>query len=343
MPRTRRENLRVGWIMLFSALSLLPLTTWYQAREPSTAVEVVTAFMEAVRDKDLERAYRYIGTSVPAGAAAAFLHPDAIGDWELLAVEQPESAAGLEQPVTVTIGTDEGTAEGEFTVYEDDGEYTLYNPFQTATVSASSYLSLQVNDRTVPAPLETSWQEWYYGQANRTVVLLPGVYRFFGGEPVALLGDNDTAEAIGTPLPEPTEAAEAALQRAVQEHIDACVEYRLAMPPGCPFMTDGMVDTTDRRRMEKIRDPMWTVEEYPVASVVLGTGGFGEPVLLVEFTDPGRLTLQGRGTEDWETWEPITAVCRFDGSVLHVLADTDGSIQVAPLGQPPTDTCRGTE
>jgi hypothetical protein len=108
-------------------------------------------------------------------------------------------------------------------------------------------------------------------------------------------------------------------------------------------MTDGMVDTTDRRRMEKIRDPMWTVEEYPVASVVLGTGGFGEPVLLVEFTDPGRLTLQGRGTEDWETWEPITAVCRFDGSVLHVLADTDGSIQVAPLGQPPTDTCRGTE
>jgi hypothetical protein len=345
VPRTRREGLRVGWIVLLSALSLLPLTTWYQVREPNTAVETVTAFMEALRDKDLERAYSYIGTGVPAGAEAAFLHPDAIGDWELLAVEQPDSPAGLEKPVTVTIGTEDGTAEGDFTVYEDDGEYTLRNPFQIVTVSASSYLSLQVNDRTVPAPLETTWQDWYYGQANRTVVLLPGVYRFFGGEPVALLGDNEGhgAEAIGTPLPEPTDAAAAALQRSVEEHIDACVEYRLAMPPGCPFVTDGMVDTTDRRRIEEVRDPVWTVEEYPVATVVPGTGTFGEPVLLVEFTDPGRITLQGTGTEDWETWEPFTAACRFDGSVLHVLAGTDGSVQVAPLGVPAADTCRGTE
>lgn len=345
LSRTRREGLRVGWIVLFSTLSLLPLTTWYQVREPNTAVETVTAFMEAVRDKDLERAYRYIGTGVPAGPAAAFLHPDAIGDWELLAVEQPESAAGLEEPVTVTIGTDEGTAEGVFTVYEDDGEYTIRDPFQTVSVSASSYLSLQVNDRTVPAPLETTWLEWYQGQANRTVVLLPGVYRFFGGEPVALLGDNqgNGAEQIGTPLPEPTEAAAAALQSAVREHIDACVEYRLVMPPGCPFVTDGLVDTTDRRRLQEIRDPVWTVEEYPVASVVPGVGMYGEPVLLVEFTDPGRITLQGTGTENWETWEPFAAACRFDGSVLHVLADTDGSVQVAPLGQPAADTCRGTE
>lgn len=342
---TRRESLRVGWIMLFSALSLLPLTTWYQVREPNTAVETVTAFMEAVRDKDLEEAYRFVDTGVPAGPAAAFLHPDAIGDWDLLAVEQADSAAGLEEPVTVTIGTDDGTAEGDFTVYEDDGEYTLRDPFQTVSVSASSYLSLRVNDRTVPAPLETTWQDWYHGQANRTVVLLPGVYRFFGGEPVALLGDNGghAAEVIGTPLPEPTEEAAAALQSAVEDHIDACVEYRLAMPPGCPFLTDGIVDTADRLRLDEIRDPVWAVEEYPVATVVPGSGSYGEPVLLVEFTEPGRLTLQGTGTQGWGNWEPFTAACRFDGSVLHVLADPDGSILVAPLGQPAADTCRGTE
>jgi hypothetical protein len=331
--------------MLFSALSLLPLTTWHQVREPNTAVETVTAFMEAVRDKDLERAYSFVETDVPVGPEAAFLHPDSIGDWDLLAVEQPDGARGLEQPVTVTIGTDEGTAKGDFTVYEDDGEYTLRDPFQTVRVSASSYLSLQVNDRTVPAPLETTWQDWYHGQANRTVMLLPGVYRFFGGEPVALLGDNTgySADPIGTPLPEPTEESAAALQRAVEDHIDACVEYFLPAPPGCPFLTDGLVDTTDRRRLSKVREAMWTVEEYPVATAVPGTGWFGEPVLLVEFTEPGRLTLQGTGTEDWDNWEPFTAACRFDGSVLHVLAGPDGSIQVAPLGQPPTDTCRGTE
>lgn len=343
--RTRREGLRIGWIMLFSALSLLPLTTWYQVREPNTAVEVVTAFMEAVRDKDLERAYSFIHDGVPAGSAAAFLHPDAIGEWDLLSVEQAGGPSGIEESVSVIIGTDEGTAEGIFSVYEDDGEYTLSAPFQTVTVSASSYLSLQVNDRSVPMPLETSWQDWYAGQANRTVLLLPGVYRFFGGDPVALLGDNggNGSEVIGTPLPEPAEDAAASLQGVVEDYIDACIEYRLAAPPGCPFATDGMVDTADRRRVEEIRDPVWTVEEYPVATVVPGTGTYGEPVLLVEFTEPGRLTLQGTGSEDWGTWEPFTAACRFDGGVLHVLAAPDGSIEVAPLGQPATDTCRGTE
>jgi hypothetical protein len=342
--RTHREGLRVVWILLFSALTLVPATTWAQVREPSTAEEVVTAFMEALRDKDLERAYRFIDGDVPSGEAAAFLHPDALGEWELLAVEQPESDSMLDEPpVSVTIGTEEGTAEGSFTVYEEDGEYTLTDPFQTVTLAASSYLSVQVNDRTVPMPLETTWQAWYQGQAQRTIDLLPGVYRFFGGEPVALLGDREgNPPVIGAPLPEPGEEAAASLQRAVNDYIDGCVEYRQTARPGCPFASDGLVDTDDRRRLDEIRDPLWTVKEYPVVTVVPGTGMYDEPVLLVEFTEPGRLALQGTGTQDWETWEPFTAACRFGAGALHVLAEPDGSIRVAPLGQSPTDTCRGT-
>jgi hypothetical protein len=343
--RTRREGLRVGWIVLLSAWTLLPLTTWAQVRGPDTAVEVVTAFMEAVRDKDLEEAYRYIGGDVPAGTAAAFLHPDAIGEWELLAVEQEESSIGLEEPVRVTIGTDEGTAQGEFTVRKWDGGYTLSYPFQTVTLSASSYLSVQVNDRTVPMPLETSWTAWYNGQANRTIQLLPGVYRFFGGEPVALIGDDEGngGDVIGVPLPALTEASAASLQGAVEDFIDACLEYRVASPPGCPFATDGQVDTSDRRRVQDVRDPVWTVEEYPEARIVPGTGSYGEPVLLVEFTEPGRLALQGSGTEHWASWAPFNAACRFGGTGLHVVADADGALQIAPLGVATVDTCRGTE
>jgi hypothetical protein len=345
--RTRREGNRVVLIVLLSALSLLPLTTWYQVREPNTAEEVVTAFMEAVRDKDLATAFSYIEGGVPAGAAAAFLHPDAIGEWELLEVEQDESAGSMamEEPVSVTVGTEDGTAEGAFTVYEDDGEYTLAYPLQTVTLSASSYLSVQVNDRTVPAPLESTWNDWYSVQANRTIQLLPGVYRFFGGDPVALIGDDEGngRAAIGTPLPPLTEATAASVQTAVTDYIDACVEYQVIAPPGCPFATDGLVDTADRRRVQEVRDPVWTVEEYPVISVVPGIGIYGEPVLLVEFTEPGRLTLQGSGTEHWDTWEPFTAACRFGGTGLHVLADADGAIRLAPLGEATTDTCRGTE
>ncbi|MCD0446958.1 hypothetical protein LO763_25385 [Glycomyces sp. A-F 0318] len=342
--RTRREGLRVGWTMLFSALSLLPLWVWQQAREPGTAVEVVTAFMEAVRDKDLDRAYGFIDTGVPAGPEAAFLHPDAIGEWDLLAVERVGADRGFEERVSVTVGTDRGTASGVFTLYEDDGEYTLRDPFQTVTLAASSYLSVQVNDRTVPTPPETTWQDWYVRQAQRTVTLLPGVYRFFGGEEVALIGDDDgsRSDPIGTPLPEPGEEAAVSLQGAVNDYVDACVEYWLTAPPGCPFATDGRVDTADRRRVEEVRDPLWTVEEYPAAAVAPGTGLYGEPVLLVEFTEPGRLALQGDATEDWDAWEPFTAACRFDGAGLHVLTDADGSIRIAPLGQTATDTCRGT-
>jgi hypothetical protein len=343
--RTHREGLRVGWIMLFTVLTLVPLSTWAQVREPNTAEEVVTAFMEAVRDKDLERAYRFIEGGVPSGEAAVFLHPDAIGEWELLAVHQPESDSMLDEPsVSVTIGTEEGTAEGAFTVYERDGEYTITDPFHTVTLSASSYLSVRVNDREVPAPLETTWQAWYQGQAQRTITLLPGVYRFFGGEPVALVGDqeDDGRHLMGAPLPAPDAAAAASLQRAVNDFIDGCVEYRLIAPPGCPFASDGLVDTADQRRVDEIRDPLWTVDAYPVATVVPGTGSYDEPVLLVEFTEPGRLTLNGHGTEDWDTWQPFTAACRFGSGPLHVLTDADGAIQVAPLGMPATDTCRGT-
>ena len=134
--------------------------------------------------------------------------------------------------------------------------------------------------------------------------------------PVALLGDDDGADstAIGAPLPEPGEEAAAALQSAVDDFIDSCVEYRLLAPRGCPFVSDGQVDTTDRRRVDEVRDPVWTVDEYPVATVVPGSGVYGEPVLLVEFTEPGRLTLQGTATEDWGVWEPFTAACRFGGT-----------------------------
>ncbi|WP_030156828.1 hypothetical protein [Glycomyces sp. NRRL B-16210] len=338
--RTRREGLRVGWIMVLSALSLVPIAVWNDVREPDTAVEVVTAFMEAVRDRDLDRAYGFIGTSVPSGPDAVFLHPDAISDWDLLAVEPADTASG-KQMVRVVIGTEEGTAAGAFAVSESKGRYLVEDPFQTVALSAGSYLSLQVNDRVVPRPPETTWQYWYGEQAQRKVELLPGVYRFFGGEAVALLGDED-AKTIGVPLPDPAAYADS-LQHAVNEHIDACVEYRRVATPGCPFATDGQVDTLDLRRVNAIRDPVWTVEAYPVVTAVVDTGLFEEPVLTVAFTDPGRITLQGEGTEGSDVWEAFTAACRFGGSALRVLVDLDGTTLVAPLGPDVEDTCRGTQ
>jgi hypothetical protein len=343
MPQIERESMRVLWIVLFAALSMMPLGVWHVARQPSNAVEVVTAFMEALQDKDLDRAYEFVGTAIPTGPAAAFLRPEAIGEWELLAVEQPESLAGFPEPVTVTIGTEEGTAQGSFGVDEYDGEFTLQDPFQTVTITASSYLSVQVNDLTVPTPVETTWSAWQNRQAQRTLTLLPGVYRFFGGEQVAQLGDDDggSEATVGTPLPSGVEAA--SLQAAVNEYIDSCVEYRLTAPPGCPFATDGQIDTAEQVRVYDPRDVTWTVERYPTAAVAPGVGLYDEPILQVEFTDPGLITLQGTANVGYDGREPFTAACRFDGRPLVVVIAPDGTIELAPLGEVVTDSCRGTE
>ncbi|MEU6859624.1 hypothetical protein AB0B28_12225 [Glycomyces sp. NPDC046736] len=340
--RTRREGLRVGWLALFAVLSLIPLNVWHHVREPDSPEEVVAAFMEAVRDKDLDEAFGYVDSGIPAGPDADFLHPDAISEWDLLEVYE---IAGMkwENLVRVTIGTEDGTASGVFKVYEFEGEYTIADPFQSVSLTATSYLSVQVNDRVVAAEPDSNWINWYSGQVRRTVELLPGVYSFFGGEPVALLGYQE--EPIGVVVPPPAPGGDTAvqLQAAVNEYLDACVEYRVEAPTGCPFATDGQVDTSDRVRMDRVEDAAWTIEEYPVATAVPGTGLYEEPVLLVEFTEPGRLTLEGTGTADFDTRETFTAACRFGGGLLHLVTDVDGSLRVAPLGTAVDDTCRGTE
>src|SRR5699024_4685529 len=83
--RSRREALRTGWIVLLSLLTLIPLSVWKTTLEPGDPIELVSAFFQAIRDKDLDRAFSYTDVDVPVGEAAAFLHPDAVDDdWEVL-------------------------------------------------------------------------------------------------------------------------------------------------------------------------------------------------------------------------------------------------------------------
>ncbi|WP_026923399.1 hypothetical protein [Glycomyces arizonensis] len=340
----RREALRTGWVVLLSLLTLIPLAVWDETREPDSPVEIVEAFLEAVHDKDLDRAFGYIDGSIPVGEEAAFLHPDAIDDdWEVLDLTESEGRYSSETVVRVTIGHPDGTAEGRFIVEEFDDELTIQDPFQPVTFAASSQLELQVNDRVVERVAEAPYQDLIYAP-NQRYELLPGIYRFFGSEPVALL-DADETEAItvGAPDAEPTPEQIAAVQAAVNERIDACVEYRLPDPPGCPFSTDGQVDTVDHQRVEDIEDLVWTVSEYPKVTVAPGIDLYSQPALVVTFDEPGRLELQGTGTTDFDHWNAFTAACHFGGGELVVLLRGDDAVELAPLGVTETDTCRGTE
>ncbi len=337
--RSRREALRTGWIVLLSLLTLLPLSVWKATLAPDDPTALVSAFFQAIRDKDLDRALAYTDVDVPVGEAAAFLHPDAVSDdWEVLDLAEDTSRYSWETVVRVTIGHPEGTAEGRYTVRRLGDELRIVDPLPAVVFANSPQLAIRVNDRVVEREPEPSMHP-HSSQYH----LLPGVYRFFGGEPVALLEpEESTPPVVQSPPPEPTPEQAAAVQTAVEDLIDACIEYELTDPPGCPFATDGSIDTMERERLEAITGPVWTVTEYPRTSVVPGVDMWGQPTLLVGFDGPGRLELSGMGTADREQWKEFTAACHFGGEELMVLLRGDTEVELAPLDVEGTDTCRGT-
>jgi hypothetical protein len=339
--RSRREGLRTGWIVLLSLLTLIPLAVWKEAREPDDPVELVEAFFEALRDKDVDRALGYTDASVPTGEEGAFLHPDAVGDeWEVLDVSAVEDDSSWETEVRVRIGHPEGFAVGRYVVRESDGELVIEDPLQSVSFATSSQLEMRVNDRVVELDSELHVSG---GLQSESYKLLPGVYRFFGGDPVTILDpEQSETPVIRPPEPDPTAEQVEAVQGAVEEWINACVEYRMPSPEGCPFASDGYVDTSERERLEAIEDVTWTVVEYPEAAIAPGTDFWGQPALVVEYPEPGRLELSGIGTSDHEHWKEFTAACHFGGALVVLLRGEDG-IELAPLGVHEEDTCRGTE
>ncbi|WP_100445328.1 hypothetical protein [Glycomyces xiaoerkulensis] len=296
VERSRREGLRVWWIVLLSLLTLIPLGVWNSLREPDTPAELVSAFFEAIRDKDLDRAFGYTDATVPTGESAAFLHPDAIGDeWEVLEVSSLPGEYTHQTTVSVTLGHPDGVATGTVEVVERHDEPTIENPFQRVLFPPSPQMAVQVNDRVVDRGRVRSWSDWREAQ-TRHYELLPGIYRFNGGEPAAFLETEAYASPVEvrTPTPEPTPQQLEALQTRVNERIDACLEYEVAAPPGCPFSTDGQVDTDDLQRLDEVEEVSWDVLEYPEATVVPAALAQGADMLRVEFTAGAARTVGHR-------------------------------------------------
>lgn len=343
VPRSSREAARVGWIVLFALVALLPLTVWKNVSEPDTPEEVVSAFFEAVRDGDIATALEFVRDE-PADGGEEFVHPDAIGDWEILEVREAGSGDySSETAVAVTIGNDDGTAEGRFTVTEHTDDIFLKNPFQRVTFGSSAQQEIRVGDRIVERGGEAV--DGSYLPQEETFSLLPGIYSFFDGEPAALMDqDADSDPALVTPPPpEPTQQQLEAIQAETIERIDECVEYRTLAPPECPFATDGEIDTVDRERLRNVDELTWTVVEYPEATVRPDIDEAGQEQLYLDFTEPGRLELTGTGTVDNDEWEPFEAACHFGGNALAVSLSGDDGVRLETTAEEAGDTCRGTE
>ena len=344
VSQSRRDGMRLGWVILFSLLSLLPVAVLRHLKEPNSPVELVAAFLEAVSAGDVDLALSYTDASVPTGTEAAFLHPDAIErDWEVLELTEYEVRDRSETGVKATIGHDGGTAFGRYTVDEaSDGTLSIKDPLVWISAAPSSQTSVRIGNRTLDRSSDDVLRS-VYGQ-SQAYALLPGVYRFYGGEPIAVLEHylNDDPIEVLPPSQGPTPEQAAVLQVRVNELIDDCLEYRLAAPPGCPFSTDGHVDTPGGERLEKLEVIEWTLDEYPQVSLVeTYLDQFDVSLLVVQFTESGRLELHGMGTEDYDEWVEFTTPCHFAGNELVAFFHGD-DVEFLPLGASEEDTCRGT-
>jgi hypothetical protein len=354
------------------ALALIPVLllvpswiAWDGLQHPRNAAETVERFFNAILDKDVDEALKYLdlnvvddppphrsrtiidtgrGTTV-LQSETAFLHPDAIADdWHVLEVR--EELPKWMGRVTVVIGHEGGTATG--TIHTDPNDHTIITEgLGKVRFAASTYGYARVNDHVAETEPESSARRQLYA-------LLPGVYRFgpVGGEtaPVAVLPSNMGSAVVPAPAPDTGPEATTAVQLAVEELIDGCTASRDRVPDQCPFGTDGKIDSVEHGRVRRADNFHWRLVEYP--EVALRTSiEHDRPRLRVDFSNPGRIELTGSGDDSADERVEFTAHCRFDDRFLLAFLNADGTASVhwTERGDGEHyirelfDSCRGTD
>jgi hypothetical protein len=311
-------------------------------------VAVVEEFFAAIVSKDIDAAVALARDHPPE---ASLLKPEAIADgWSLVSADEVNRGPDADEAtVRVRLAGPDGYADGEFLLERwFEGEWRLREPFVVVEVHPDPLLFLQVNDATVTAE--------HAGQPLRRY-LLPGLYEFYSALPGGLVGQRMEpvmafpayAPGYETPLPEPyqvmpgrltaTGSIVAAVEEEIETLIDDCVVSIVAEPTGCPFASDGLIDTPDGRRIEDISSLEWRVDRYPEISLV---DDRSEPWFVGFRVVPdteGIVTLSGRGANtDGET-ERFTVECGIDVSRFVVLVDALGNPLVQPTGEGSGNTC----
>ena len=306
------------------------------SRDPEETVE---EYLSAVAEKDVEGALELVsrsGYGVPYGDSAAFLTAAAISDdWRVVSVTEVGRQNHTTARVKAVIAGPGGTAEGEFEVGQYNDEWTLEDPFVTVRFPVSPLSYVRVNDKIVPIPRDASGYESYE--------LFPGIYRFYGSVPevmesprtnaVAAFPSEDTDALVIVPSTlVPGRKALDRLQEVVKERIDECATFATPAPyGGCPFATDGEIDTPDGRRVSDLRGLTWKVATYPKVELS-DDRAENSPGFALKATEPGSVTLTGSG-EDTEG-NPATFTVKCDMDLTGMRATVDARGEVTLIGSP---------
>lgn len=284
-------------------------------------VDVVTAYLDALRDGDVDLAREYI-REPDSTADSSWLTAEAMSsDWEFT-VEQP-TRSRTRVHAQITAGGQSAEAVFQLEVSEDEALIT--NPYAHLSMTprgGGGGFGLSELELNGHAAEPTS-----SGESGVTeFALFPGAYTI--GESNDLLSDPEPPVFLAVPnertglansfdpvLAEALigdDAVEERLNADLADWIDVCAQNADPSPAGCPFsaetdwgLTDGADDYLDPT------DLAWEVDVYPRVRFATNPAYGGS--YTVETVEPGRVHLTATAYDLFEDEEgPFSAYCAID-------------------------------
>jgi hypothetical protein len=323
-------------VLTLAALPILAV----QHNEPP-AIDVVTAYLEALRDGDVERAETFIADPDAVEADRTWLTAEAMSsDWEIESVERKSASPST---VHAVIRSGGARTEGVFNLEGAEDDPLIANPYMYLSDVDPMFTSLEIGG--VRAEIEST------ADGAPLVALYPGFYRLFESTPelggddglsvLALPGSAGTGYSLDSidfgaimtgPLVE-DDAIESRLNGTLASWLDGCAESTDLQPAGCPFSAahDFGVAHDGFNEFSSVTELDWAVETYPKVR-------FGRDLRL-ETVAPGWITLTGMGTvllEDGET--TLAGRCAVEVENIAVTIGEDGALALA-LAEDQANTC----
>lgn len=305
MKLTRKRILAGALTLAAVAAAATVSTVVLASTGPDEAEQAVSAYLEALRAKDLDTAQSYMADEgiYRDGDDSTLLTSEALSeDWEVVSVQ---TLTEDEQPPTVeaVIAAGERTAAGVFALtLNDDGDLKITNPYVRVWLPAAGPGTVSVNGFRADRP--DSGQDFH--EYEEILFVYPGSYTWFAETPgffpgsmsTQLLLPNDpissgrvrTVIEEAFPLPE-SYSAEADTRLA--ELIDDCARTTEIRPAGCPFNVAPLDPISDEIDFEvgfaayvAASDPAWEIVAYPEVEWWFSSGG-----IVPVSTAPGTVEL----------------------------------------------------
>jgi hypothetical protein len=345
--RTARRR-SITWYAVAGVIIVLLLGILVWPGSPNPAERQVRAFLTAIQRGDVAAARALVADEPDSAADDSFLRAAAPRQrWHIDSVRVVPSATGAwESPVDATISTAGGrTASYRFTAVRSADGWRLRDPYVYLTFGTFPLPYVDVDGHRKALP-ETAARVERVG----TLVLLPGVHRFFVSAPDTVtvprsgyplmpgtyaLGQPDAIVLDGTPVTLPpttlTAAAQRQAQRQVDAYLDACATHRRLVTPGCPFGAESVPVPGHPDQVfsgAEVTSVAWTVIRHPVVTVQPDGNEFS-----VADRRPGLVKLTVTGTDrQTGVHATTTLTCPTRDGVLRVDLTDSGGLRLYPEG-----------